>query len=152
MKKFLLLLSLVSVCFISNAQSDTSRYVTNSNTEKLVDKYIDKVESSITAIAQSLKQPAEHVYKILIKQQSVKSWVRLFTLPILAIFVLSFFYSLKYSKWDEGPDNDAAGLCIISGILSIITFIALICFLETIITGLINPEYGAIQEILSVFK
>ncbi len=48
---------------------DNVELVTDSNVEKLVDKYSTKVTVAIQGLAKSLQQPAEHVYKILIRQQ-----------------------------------------------------------------------------------
>ena len=48
---------------------EVQEYVTNSDAEKLFDKYTGKFAVAIEELAESLKVPAEHVYNILIKDQ-----------------------------------------------------------------------------------
>ena len=73
MKKLIFILLLLIGGLVVSAQSDSSQYVTNSNVEKLIDKYGGKLEATVISIAQTLKQPTEHVYEVLVKQQVVKS-------------------------------------------------------------------------------
>ena len=75
------------VAFSVNAQDST--LVTNTNVEKLVDKYSGKIEAAIVSLAESLQQPAEHVYKVLVKQQIVKA---INGLGILLFLLILFFF------------------------------------------------------------
>jgi uncharacterized membrane protein YidH (DUF202 family) len=160
MKKLFFLLSLM-ICITAYPAQDSAKYVTNSNVEKLADKYIDKISTSLAALAQGLKQPAEHVYKVLVRQQVVQS-ISFLVFPILAIICVCLI--IKYgakSKWQEFSSyknneadawNKAATITLISSIL-LGVFILITCLLfNIIIQGFFNPEYGAIQSIISVFK
>lgn len=87
----------------SFATVDSAQYVTNSNAEKLIDKYSEKIESTIVSLAQSLKQPAEHVYKILVKQQIVKSYIKLAHLLVeimILIVVFKINSALPKNGWE----------------------------------------------------
>ena len=152
MKKLLILLAFVMTLTVSYAQTDSTKYVTNSDTEKLIGKYTDKVSSAITSLAEQLKQPAEHVYKSLIKQQIINAKVTLYlTTGFFILFLcLGTIFCIK-ADWKD-PESF---LTVAGPIAFIITFIALLVFLfnfNDVVTGLLNPEYGAIKEIIEFIK
>ena len=153
MKKILTVLSIVIFSTICYSQTDSTSYVTDSNVEKLVDKYSAKIEATIVSLAEQLKQPAEHVYKIMVKQQVVNSitWIIIGLLCISTVFTIKFWLNRI-----EKEIGDATGwimglifLCIIPLILGILV---LVIQSGTIVTGFINPEYGAIQDIINLIK
>lgn len=161
MKQILIIITLF--IGINTYANDTTQYVTNSNVEKLVDKYSEKLSATITSLAQSLKQPAEHVYKILVKQQVVKSFGYSLFLLLAITFILLFCYNIKRAKWLEDDTynrrdypgetwNSNATLTIITGILALI-FIGLSAgFFYPMLQGFLNPEYGAIKDIVEMIK
>lgn len=162
MKKLLLFLLLSFIINIGYSQQDSTSYVTNSNVEKLVDKYSTKLEASITALAKELKQPAEHVYKILVKQQIVLSFsyllIFLLTIGLIIGFIPFMRYGLKgdtqyqYYSSNFGKYDGLVGLAVFWGILIIVGLSASVILLPDILQGFLNPEYGAIKDIISFFK
>lgn len=100
-------------------------------------------------MAMALKTTAEHVYYVLVKQQIVKSIVWLLVGIIGVIMLLSYkkLYNFGHKNYD-----DSEGASYIPFVLQIITsIIMLILFLghmNTIVTGFINPEYGAMNDII----
>ncbi len=82
--------------------SKVTEYVTGSTVERLVDKYSEKIEATIVSLAESLKQPAEAVWKILVKQQYVKAVVGLFIVSLMLFFIyLSFKYASNIEDWEN---------------------------------------------------
>jgi ABC-type uncharacterized transport system permease subunit len=146
MKKFIILLSFLFIGLVVNAKIDTTNIVTNTNAEKLADKYINEIESGIIALAVSLKQPAEHVYTILIKQQYVKSWTYIIlNLLLLVLSVIFWIFALK-------NDFDDEGYLVISLLSTASLIVCIACTITPIITGFLNPEYGAIKTIINAFS
>jgi len=103
MKHILLLITLfISANTFAITEKLDSGLVTNSNVEKLVDKYSAKISATIVSLAESLKQPAEHVYRILVKQQVVKAIT--FTISLLlGIILLIVFCFICYNISYETP-------------------------------------------------
>lgn len=131
------------------AQDSITTQITE--TERIIDKYSDKATEAIKGLAIALEVPAKHVYKILIKQQLIYSigWILVFVVGITASFFLIKF--VKYAieqNWDETAiimSVFLGGGCVALMIASIMNF-------DVILTGIINPEYGAIQEISKLIK
>jgi archaellum biogenesis protein FlaJ (TadC family) len=167
MKNFLFVLFGLLMCTLvySNTDvptsNDSTQYVTNSNIEKLADKYVDKVVSALTVLAKGLKQPAEHVYAVLVKHQIIKA-ISLLIFPILTIICLLVIFKYEpKSRWEDKPysrsDEDrswnrSATIVVIVSILGVVFLIITCIFFEDIIQGFLNPEYGAIEKILDIVK
>lgn len=118
------------------------------------------VKEGITSLALALKVPAEHVYQVLIKQQIVKAWMGI----LVAVFMfLLIFICIKFAfnieDWDngtvfEGKSPASLGLFIAFAFISLVfltTFFAGDSF-SNILQGFVNPEYGAIKDIMSFIK
>ncbi len=145
MKRLILILLLFTVSFAVYSQ-DSTKYVTDTNTEKLIDKYSEKIGDAITALADKLQQPAEHVYKILVRQQVV--W-GVGTLICIFLGILLLYLGIAgENKWDMDDD-----FCLFLQVIGImVTLISLILFFVYGLTGLINPEYGALKDIVNMIK
>ena len=136
----------LSVSYSFSQQKDTVQYVTNTDTEKLIDKYSSKIEASIVALAENLKQPAEHIYGVLVKQQVVKAWTLLIAIIFGFIITVAFWVIWMLDKTDK---DEWWGLPVF---ISIAFFVLLACTLPMVFSGMINPEYGAMKEIAQFFK
>ena len=149
MKKFILLFMLFFTIGVTYAQ-DSTQYVTNSNAEKLIDKYSAKVENAIIALAEKLQQPAEHVYKILVKQQVVYG-VSTLLFVVFSVIVVFWGFKIYHKNQDEFNGWDFFGMFLI--VLGCIAFvISFIMFAGGGLSGLINPEYGALKDIVNMIK
>lgn len=154
MKKLLFLITLMFTMVFVNAQ-DTVTY--NTKTGVVVDEVITRVETAIATLADKLQQPAEHVYKVLIQQQTVNAYVVLSTTILLIVLVMiSLYLSLNknsYKYYNDGSVDEVKPTAFIGFIAGTLAFLALliyVCnnFIE-MTTGFFNPEYGAIKEILN---
>lgn len=158
MKKYLLLsfLLISSFCF---AQKDTTAL---SDTAKLtISKVYSDVKSGLQGLAQALKVPANHVYSVVIRQQTTGA---ISDLVFIVIFVILSFVLYKVAMkmykavTADGAKNsdDAIGVMIFTFVLCGISTLISICSFwsdySTIVRGFVNPEYGAIKDIVSFIK
>lgn len=117
-------------------------------------------KQGIVALASSLKVGAEHVYGVLVRQQVVYAIVYLALSIIGLILILNWIKKYKddKEKWKGGNsvyDDTPTGLGLLR---SIQIFVALVMIgigignINSIMTGFINPEYGAIQDVIEMVK
>lgn len=125
-------------------------------------KIYTDVKTGISALASSLKVGAEHVYEILVMQQIVNSIIFLILLLLAPIFLTLSYKFWGKTKWEStssysGPDLTGGRLTdviyfIIFGVSGFILLGVGLTHLDVIVMGLINPEYGAIKDIISIVK
>ena len=113
------------------------------------------IKETINTMAEGLGVAAEHVYTVMVTQQYVTSITWLLVTFIGAI--LGFIsYKLTVKGFDAGAHNDEGGLylgiSIILGIVGGLMIIMGIFHVNTIVTGFVNPEYGAMKEIVRFIK
>jgi len=168
MKKLILLSAvfLLSTVTFATTQTDT----TLQKTEELVDSVIpdsasltfkevySDIKSGIGALASALEVGVNSVYTTLLKQQYVKSIVNIVTY-LIGILILFVSYKQFNKKWFiDASINNRHGMWDMGAVFFIVAFsifiiISIVYFASSItetITGFINPEYGAIKEILEV--
>lgn len=156
---------------VSNITGTVSKTLASVDTSSLSKTIYKDFKSGIDAIASSLKVGATHVYEVLVKQQYVYSIIYLIVYLVLLAFTISLYKITRktykahrilcgYADSDRGaPDLDNSPKGVLSVVLAIITigiFIALIATfgttIETVITGFVNPEYGAMKDIVNFTK
>ena len=122
---------------------------------------VEKVELVLGKIAETLGQGAEYFWPVFVRQQTIDA---IASLVILMILLVAAFVGAKYcvrsyksSEWgNDGPDNLPAVATII---FATMTFACTVAFLASmgaqthnIITGLVNPEYSAVHNIIDMVK
>jgi hypothetical protein len=145
------------------------RAIDTSSTFKLM--YSD-FKQGIVALASSLKVGTEHVYFVLVKQQIVYAVVWLVTFIIGFLLVLNWIKQYKNKDeiwWMSGRENPYSNKSYPTGSnesyptgLGIVRFIQILVCLtmlitsifnfDVIMTGFINPEYGAIRDVIEMVK
>lgn len=159
MKKLIMLLSLLfvlsipviaqeSVQKVVNA-SEVQEYVTNSDVEKLIDKYSDKLSVAIESLAETLKQPAEYVYTIIVRQQIVLGYTYLAVIIFTLILSLILF-KLNKTIFKEDAWDAVNAFNFFAVITALICAGFLIAFLAGGFQRILNPEYYAIDKIMSL--
>lgn len=162
MKKILSILLLVTIFTITTKANVSSIVDSLSKNTKESITYIDTssnfkmiytdIKSNIQALSSALKVGAEHVYGILVKQQVVNSitWLIFSILCIICIIVFIKIVMLaSKNNWD---DDGTIGFVFVAGIGCIVFLIICLAHIDTIVTGFVNPEYGAIKEIINFVK
>lgn len=167
MKKVLFFMMFISIAVIGYSQDakGDSPVATNkdelgllngttpiSETERIVDKYVGQFSDALTELAKALKVPAEHVYGVLVRQQVVRGISLL--IGVLLSLGLSIFLSAALRRRKNSEFDD---LFLDEPFLFMGTIIGWVCFviltavfLSGGVSSLINPEYGAIKDILSI--
>ena len=137
------------------------------------------MKSVISDLADAMKVGGEYVFEKLVKQQQVKSIIKL--IQCLLLWVTSIFFTklalsrmnrfkLEYNEeiknnishsnriHSSRPDffEDDYGLTstfILVGIIGlVVALIATVAMASPVFTGFINPEYGAIDYITNLIK
>lgn len=141
---------------VSQTVNAVTSVVTTVDTADLSTRIYSDLKSGIAAAAEALEVGAEHVYGVLIKQQYVYSIV--YTLLIILFSTITIIFMKQYKKqWykDEWQkyDSPRCAVVIVGNILSAVTTIVIISTTITkVITGFINPEYGAMMDIINFVK
>lgn len=150
--KILLIGMLIITSTSAYSQSEPAKYVTNTDTERLIDKYTEKIEAGILVISEKLKQPAEHVYGVMLKQQVIRGWS--WALAMGGGIVLSLlFFAIGNRLEKQGEHDGLYGTCyFLCVFFGIVAFIGFVGFLTTGLSSIINPGYKVINEIVEWIK
>jgi hypothetical protein len=123
-------------------------------------KVYTDVKAGMVGLAEGLKVGVEHVYKILVIQQVVNA-VMFCALALIGSILLILSYKLwgrtkfgtgyNSDELREGRATDVLG-AIVFGLFGFICLGIGIGHIDVIAMGFINPEYGAIRDIISFIK
>ena len=144
---------------VVSAETTSSTTTISISDDGVIEKAISPENSTTAYVLQKLEEyakalqvPAEHLYKVLVKQQKVNSIVDLCTMLFaLILLAVSIKLGTHEDAWEDGPNLYSLG-CLIGSIVSIIILIAGFISMSSIIGGFINPEYGAINKLLEILK
>ena len=112
------------------------------------------IKSALVSIAEGLKTTSEKVWDILVKQQLV------FSLSYLVLFISSLFLWFQFKKQynllqtDLDEDNNIKDknilFTVLLALLAITDSVVSGLHMVDMITGFVNPEYGALKNIIEV--
>jgi hypothetical protein len=143
----------------ADTQMAEARLATLNDTTKITWSTVySDVKEGLKGLGEALKTGSEHVYGVLVRQQIVKAFSRsiaiIFTLfAAYILFQLGRKAQLRFIKDREDSDNTLMVIYyVIAGILAVIGLINFGCGIDNILTGFINPEYGAIEDIYDFIK
>ena len=102
-------------------------------------------------LAAKLGTSVETIWAVLLKQAPISGALNLFlTLCLLVLSIATFRFVNKKTttaEWcDEGAVLGWIGCVIILGIIGIL----ILCTFENMVTAFVNPQYWALQKIMSV--
>lgn len=159
MKKALSLFIAFSLVLTIHAQDTVKKAITDTAAVTWTRVYND-VTGVLSGLGSALKVGTEHVYGVLVRQQLVNSITGCFFIiaTIISLFGFRRFInwaksSKKYS--DPHYDGDEIGwiiLTIVFGVFVLILFTVCVTNLQQTVTGFVNPEYGAMKEIMDKIK
>jgi hypothetical protein len=133
---------------VVNSVKSTGEEITET-VQSLSSSFYDGAKSAISDLAKALEVPATHVYEVLIRQQFLKSMsysvgFGLLLLVLIILTTLSIILSNRDAEWIP--------LSIVAAIVLLAAITGTIVHLELILTGFVNPEYGAMIEIVNWIK
>ena len=151
---------------VSKVQQSVLESIPDSSALTFKEVYSD-IKSGLGALGSALKVGSEHVYEVLVKQQFANSITSL-SLIIISLIVLTILIkqgskNLKIHS-DLGKnerywhiDDSRFGtigsiLFVFAGLLGILIMVGICANFNNLVTGFVNPEYGAIKEVLKVIK
>lgn len=169
---FSLLLFVFTLTLSTNAQlsehkiSDTMEQVKEyaSNVQQITDSLsipeIDPelkkgIMTYLQTMADSLGVAVNNVFDVIVKQQLVKSIVHVVIAIIFLILIRSLIKSYKKIKSDpltKNDDNYTVPRLLSIVVLSIAFLILSGVYMIETITGFVNPEFGAYQDIIMFIK
>lgn len=114
------------------------------------------VKQGLVVLASNLKVGTEHVYYVLVKQQIVKAITYLIIAIIGFWMLMSFMNKFKSDeRWATSNGKDIEGIGVLRVVQLLISAVLLfiaIMHVDTVVTGFVNPEYGAIENIIDIVK
>jgi hypothetical protein len=134
---------------VSDIMNSAESTMTAIDTSSLYKQIYSDVKIAISGMADALKVGAEHVYIILVKQQRVKSIVNLIV-GIFGFILLYITSKLGNTCW-QNPSFQNIG-AIFTGIASFFILLFFLVTLNETVTGFVNPEYGAMKELVTWVK
>lgn len=105
---------------------------------------------ALIGLGSALKVGGEHVYSVLVKQQIVNSISWIIVMLITVLMLTTSFQLNKSADW-EGGNLSMAGTLIL-GIVGIILLVVTLCNIGVVVTGFVNPEYGALKDIMNFIR
>lgn len=134
---------------------------TDTNSVTMSTVYKD-FKAAIIAMAQTMKVGVEGLWMVLVKQQVVKAVIVLFIVIILlALFILLIvFTKIMYRRAQEHKETNVWTIfdfgTVFGVFFSFLCGIAMVWYslanISTAATGLINPEYGAIKDVVEMVQ
>lgn len=116
----------------------------------------EQVTQIIQEIAKQLGIVADKIYPILIRQAYVEGFTNLFSLMLCVVFgVVSykiFKKTLNLCLEDETLALIFGIICIITILVSLLSFVTFCMNFTNMVTALVNPDYYIIQKIISMMK
>lgn len=115
-------------------------------------------------LAAKLGTTIEYLWNVLVRQATIDAIIKIIFVAIITICgIILYRYHIKFSKRDENGHNtynsgcydsgeDLSMTMILAAIIWGIAFVIACSTIPGIITGFLNPEYFALQHILSLIK
>lgn len=155
MKAYTILWGLVLIMFVAIVAIPTTaiahpKQFPDSTTVTFGKVYND-VKSGLVELGAALKVGAEHVYIVLVRQQRVNA----ITSTVLYVFIIFDFWLFAWALRTAEPGSKVTltdVVSIISGLLALVGAIYFFATLRATVGGYVNPEYGAIKDILRIIQ
>lgn len=176
MKKYLLGLLLFSISLLGYSEvsedvkkaKDVTTEITNQIVSKEPNATVVYMTEKLQQFVESLKVPAEKVFSILVAKQKIDAYTILIFLILGILSLLIAFSQFKHAQWGTGTSfydsddkesrywkgylwNNHTTIFLICIIFGGISTLASLILLPEMLSGFLNPEYGAIKEIMELF-
>lgn len=150
MKIKLFLLSFVCILSLSLKAQDTTVKTLPDTAKLTIGKVYSDVKEGLKGLGSALKVGSEHVYSVLVKQQIVQAVTDLILILIVITTAFPLFKLLKYICQHDDLD-EIFGVLVFSVFLCIgwvVVVVIGLAHINQIVTGFVNPEYGALKDIM----
>lgn len=125
--------------------------------EKSISSLGHQLVEALKPVAEKLGVAAEHMYVVMVRQSLVDSLANIVGWGIFCFFLLFIGYRVRKEANNEKSkllpnDSDKEGAWITSWFVTTIGIIILSIAVGTNLSGILNPEYGAIKTLLDSVK
>lgn len=118
----------------------------------------DQTAALLQQLANKLGTTSEYLWGVLVRQAPIQAWIMAFEygMTLLAIIVL-WRVRKPLGAWLKKSMDDDAGPAVFIGsvvfvIVASIWLVACVFCFEDMITAFLNPEYWALNKVLSLVK
>lgn len=132
----------------SSNQPKASRF--NSQKNQPNESMTNETNKLIQELADRLGTTVEYLWGVLIQQAPIDACTKLTAILLLALaLVVMAVYAYRKTWSDEdSKDQVIAVVLVLAGMVGMITFLVSLGSIPSIISGLFNPEYWALKQIL----
>ena len=128
----------------------------NTNTVQVVEKFGEKLDEYLGALANQAGVAAEHFYPIFVRQQTIEGFVGLVLILLFSIVVFVFL-RMGFNNIVNFQNDNAAGIkCPLGFIGGVVLTIILLCILlndgSTVVGKIVNPEYFAVKSLVEMVR
>jgi len=112
-----------------------------------------KIESALKSLATELKTTVDNLWVILVRQQLVWSIAILLCLITTVLSWIHFWYRFQKAcdnHWGRDGSGHYEVSCIMCAAMSIAGSVLVVIHFNDMLTGFINPEFGALKTIAEV--
>lgn len=120
-------------------------------------KYLTpEAKNLLIKVAQKLEKTTDQVWDILVRQQKVWSWCYLLlTVSAIGLWI-RFYHQFSITKTDVNEVNEVkeinVALSLVLFAMAVIASSYSSYYFADMMTGFMNPEYGAMKNIYQVYK
>lgn len=128
------------------------------NTEQLIRDLGTNLSGVIDQISTKLGTTAGHLWEVLCRQaviQGIFNLIYFIAWSLIVFFFIRFLCKNWNAAWTTGKNGDCSdsfGFSIVGCVGSIIIWIICMFRLPNAISGIFNPEYVALREIMEALK
>ena len=126
--------------------------IMDTNTTQVIQQFGNKIDSYVQILASKANDTTAHFWPLFIKQQEIIGYTHLIAFILAFLMALAgIFIGFKLKKKRICDEVGTIIMCL-SFVLTVGTFIAFCATASDIISQIYNPEYAAIQQVVSMIK
>lgn len=117
----------------------------------------EQTAALVSQLAAKLGTTSEYLWGVLLKQAAIQGWIMLLQYSVTLIVLVAFFrfrsrLSAAWHSWVEAEEVSAVVGIVVIGLVMTIWLIACVFTVESMLTAFLNPEYWALERVLSAVK
>lgn len=131
----------------------TATHSQGDTTSLTVKQVYTDVKEGFSKLVSTLQGPARHTYEVYVKQYKIDGWSSLVLEGLsLIAFIILVFTAFSKATWENETPNFWGVISILGSIGLLAIFLVFFHDFTPNIKRISNPEYYAIQDIISAFK